>query len=80
MEKASETKTSRPMTALLLDCRAHGHDDLTAKAEMTLTNCANRRFQFSKGSQLVIRTHNEPLSVVAVRISNPGCAPVRIHG
>jgi hypothetical protein len=78
MEKASETKTSRRMTALLLDCRAHGHDNLTAKAEMTLTNCANRRFQFSKGGQLVIRTHNEPLSV-AMRVSIEGCSPVAIH-
>ena len=55
MEKTSETKTSRRMTALLSDCRAHGHNDLTAKAEMTLTNWANRRFEFHKRSQLFIR-------------------------
>jgi len=28
-------------------------------------------FQFQKGSQLFIRTHNETLSIVAVCINNP---------
>jgi hypothetical protein len=31
----------------------------------------NRRFEFKKRSQLLIRTHNETLSVVAMRVSNP---------
>ncbi len=33
-----------------------------------------------KSSQLFIRTHNETLSVVAVRINNPNCSPLRING
>jgi len=36
--------------------------------------------QFHKRSQLFIRTHNETLSVVAMRVSNPDCSPVGIHG
>jgi hypothetical protein len=31
---------------------------------------ASRRFHFHKRSQLFIGAHNEPLSVIAVRISN----------
>jgi hypothetical protein len=31
----------------------------------------NRRFQFHKRGQLFIGTHDEPLSVVAVCVSNP---------
>jgi hypothetical protein len=41
---------------------------------------ANRRFKFKKHSQLFIRTHHEPLSVAAMRVSNPGCLSVRIEG
>jgi hypothetical protein len=50
---------------------------LTAPAPVFLSQ--NRRFQFHKRSQLFIRTHNEPLSVVAVRINNPDCSPVGIN-
>jgi hypothetical protein len=39
----------------------------------------NRRFQLNKRSQLLIAAHNETLSVVAVRVSNPDCLPVRIN-
>jgi hypothetical protein len=39
----------------------------------------NRRFKFHKRSQLFIRTHNETLSVVAMRISNPDRSPVGIN-
>jgi hypothetical protein len=35
---------------------------------------ANRRFQFHKCSQLFIRTHNETLSIVAVRVCNRSVA------
>jgi hypothetical protein len=37
----------------------------------------HRRFQFQKRGQLFIRTHNETLSVAAMRISNPDCSPIR---
>jgi hypothetical protein len=33
--------------------------------------CANRRFQFKKRSQLFIRSRNEMLPVVAMRVNNP---------
>jgi hypothetical protein len=40
----------------------------------------NHRFEFQKRSQLFIRTHNEPLSVAAMRVSNPDCATLGIDG
>jgi hypothetical protein len=36
--------------------------------------------EFHKRSHLFISSGDEPLSVVAVRVSNPDCSPVRIHG
>jgi hypothetical protein len=38
----------------------------------------NRPLQFHKRSQLIIRAHNETLSVVAVRVSNPDRSPLGI--
>jgi hypothetical protein len=32
---------------------------------LSVSNIANRRFEFNKRSQLLIRPHNEPLSVIA---------------
>jgi hypothetical protein len=40
---------------------------------------ANRRFQFQKGGQLFIRTHNETLSVAAMCVNNPDRSPVGIN-
>jgi hypothetical protein len=40
---------------------------------------ANRRFQFKKRRQLFIRSHDETLSVAAMRVSNPDRSPARIH-
>jgi hypothetical protein len=37
------------------------------------------RFEFQKCSQLFIGSHNETLSVIAMRISNPDCPPVGIY-
>ena len=39
----------------------------------------NRPFQFQKRSQLFIRTHNETLSIVAMRVCNPDCSPIGIN-
>jgi hypothetical protein len=39
----------------------------------------NRSFQFYKRSQHFIGAHDETPSVVAVRVSNPDCSPLRIH-
>jgi hypothetical protein len=41
---------------------------------------SNRRFQFEERRQLFIRTHNESLSVIAMRVNNEDCSPARIHG
>jgi hypothetical protein len=41
---------------------------------------ANRQFQFHKRSQLFIRTHNEPLSVVAMRVCKEDRSLATIHG
>jgi len=40
----------------------------------------NRLLQFKKRSQLFIGTHNEALSVAAMRVSNPDRLPVGIDG
>jgi hypothetical protein len=42
--------------------------------------CPDRRFQFQKLRQPLIRVTNETLSVVAVRIGNEDCFPARING
>ena len=49
--------------------RATQSSDLSARS--------NRRF--NKRSQLFIRAHNETLSVVAMRVSNPDRSPVGIN-
>jgi hypothetical protein len=40
---------------------------------------ANRRFKFQKRTQFFIRSRNETLSVVAVRVNNPDRSPVGIN-
>ncbi len=39
----------------------------------------NRRFEFKKRRQDVIRAHNETLSIVAVRVCNPDRSPFKIQ-
>jgi hypothetical protein len=41
---------------------------------------ADRRFQFQKCRQYVIRTHNEPLTISSMRVSNEDRVPTEIHG
>jgi hypothetical protein len=41
---------------------------------------ANRRFESHEYGQLFISMRNGRLSVVAMRVSNPDCPPVAIHG
>jgi hypothetical protein len=38
------------------------------------------RLRVQQRGQFLIRTHNEPLSVAAMCISNPDCSPLRIKG
>jgi hypothetical protein len=45
----------------------------------TLVVSPNRRFESRKRSQLLIRTHNETLSVVAMCVSDEDCSPVGIY-
>ena len=40
--------------------------------------CANHRFQCHERSQLFVRTHNETLSVAAMRVSNPDRSSVGV--
>jgi len=40
----------------------------------------NRRFEFQKRSQLFVRTHNEALTLTAMRVNNEDRSPARIHG
>jgi hypothetical protein len=44
------------------------------------TASADRRFQSQKRSQFFIGTHNETLSIVAMRVCNPDRSPARIDG
>jgi len=46
---------------------------------MRLAESASRRLQFDKRSQLFIGTHNEPLTVTAMRISNKDRSSARIQ-
>jgi hypothetical protein len=39
----------------------------------------NRCFKFQKRRQLLIRSHNETLSVAAMRVNNPDCSPFTIY-
>jgi len=47
---------------------------------MKLAASTNGRLQFQKRSQLFIRSHDEPPSVVAVRVNNPDGLPFKIQG
>jgi hypothetical protein len=42
--------------------------------------CGAARLKFRKRSQLLIRTHDETLSIVAMCVSNPDRSPVGING
>jgi hypothetical protein len=46
---------------------------------MKLAASRNRRFQFQKRDQYLIRTNNKTLSVAAMRISNPDRSPMGIN-
>jgi hypothetical protein len=37
-------------------------------------------FKFNKRGQLLIRVHNETLSIVPMRVSNKDRSPFKIHG
>jgi len=45
-----------------------------------LAASTSRQFEFQKRSQFFLRTHNETLSVAAMRVSNPDRLPARIQG
>jgi hypothetical protein len=51
----------------------------TASQEYSLQD-PNWRFKFHKRSQLFIRTHNETLSVAAMRVCNPDGSSLGING
>jgi hypothetical protein len=40
-----------------------------------LAIATNRRFKFHERGQLFIRTHNETLSIIAMRVFNPDRSP-----
>jgi len=42
---------------------------------LTLPISSNRRFQFQKSGQLFIGTHNETLSIAAMRVGNEDRSP-----
>ena len=57
-----------------------GADYLPAVSEWPDSDdCHVKPFQFKKRSQLFFRTHNETLSVVAMRVNDPDRLPVGIN-
>jgi hypothetical protein len=62
---------------LLLDPRQLSNY-FTRSAVLWAFRRTNRRFKFNKRGQLLIRSHNETLSVAAMCVSNPDCSPTRI--
>jgi len=46
---------------------------------LRIASSANRRFEFDKRGEPFIRTHNETLSVIAMRVSNEDRSPARIQ-
>jgi len=59
-------------------CTVTGQQRCRGFQNLALLKPINRRFEFHKRRQLFIRTHNEPLAVVAVRVSNPDRSPTGI--
>jgi hypothetical protein len=49
------------------------------RCRVAIAASANRQFQFQKRGQPFIRTHNETLSVAAMRVSNPDRLRLRIN-
>jgi hypothetical protein len=58
-------------------------EKLFAKNPATLSSkfaaSANRRFEFHERGQLLIRTRNERLSVVAMGVFNPDCSETQLQ-
>jgi hypothetical protein len=53
----------------------------TAKPGLiSITVIACNLLDFEECRQSFIRTHNETLPIIAVRISNPNCSTLRIKG
>jgi hypothetical protein len=52
---------------------------MSKQASRSFAASANRRFKFHKRRQQFIRTHNETLSVVAMRVHNPDRSPVGMN-
>jgi hypothetical protein len=52
---------------------------MSKQASRSFAAGANRRLKFRKRRQQFIRTHNETLSVVAKRVSNPDRSPVGMN-
>jgi hypothetical protein len=51
----------------------------TRRVSSQFVASANRRFEFHKRGQLCLRSHNEPLSVAAMRVHNEDRSPFTIH-
>jgi hypothetical protein len=47
---------------------------------ISMSVIARDSFKFKKRCQFFVGTHNEPFSVVAMRVCNPDLSPVGIHG
>jgi hypothetical protein len=58
----------------------HSFNRNSNPSQMARRQAASRRLKFPRRSQFFIRTHNEPLSVAAMRVSNEHCSPLGIHG
>jgi hypothetical protein len=55
-------------------------EKIAARCQSNSPSGSNRRFELHKRTQLFIRSHNEPLSVVAMCVCNKDRPPVGIDG
>jgi len=74
--KTSEEKYSPPDSGPF-DSVEFGKISLASQANSPRGRTAE--FEFNKSGKHFIRTHNEALTVVAMRIHNPDCSPVGIN-
>ena len=73
-ERKRLSKKFKECRSRLLEPGKNGRNDWRLEL-----NSTNRRLQFQKRSQYLIRTHNETLSVIAMRVHNPDRSPVGVN-
>ena len=76
----SEFSDPVPQNVKLPQAQRRFHRVVKFLRQQTHRKVVHRPFAFQQCRQDFIGTHNEAPSVVAVRINNPDCSPLRING